>query len=269
MERKILGAFSFNLSGKFAHFRKFYTNASSLTYFIPPPTVIRGMLASILEIGRDQYYEKLDNISISVSITDGCNLKKNIQSVNYLHAKYVPYQKNLFFSDKKESAKPPFHSPTNFELLMPFNLKEEISYKIYLVYKDQASKELFESLKFRFQNNELGYGIYLGQRQFKADIDNLKIYDSESIVFMKESEWVDSAVFQDDSSPDLLNCDVEIINDQMPIKMELEYDKKRKEDGRKPKSVKRVIYEKAGKRLKGKFSNCYEINDKHIAFLGE
>ncbi|MCB5267201.1 MAG: CRISPR-associated protein Cas5, partial [Candidatus Cloacimonetes bacterium] len=36
------------LSGNLAHFRKFYTNASSLSYTIPPRTAICGLVASIL-----------------------------------------------------------------------------------------------------------------------------------------------------------------------------------------------------------------------------
>ncbi|NLA44693.1 MAG: CRISPR-associated protein Cas5, partial [Candidatus Cloacimonetes bacterium] len=59
------------LSGKFAHFRKFYTNASSLTYMLPPRTTVCGLLASMLQIPRDNYYDLMssDKLGIAVSLT--------------------------------------------------------------------------------------------------------------------------------------------------------------------------------------------------------
>ncbi|KPA09783.1 CRISPR-associated protein Cas5 domain protein, partial [Candidatus Magnetomorum sp. HK-1] len=44
MPVSILKILSFRLNGRFAHFRKFYTNSSSLSYFVPPRTAIIGML---------------------------------------------------------------------------------------------------------------------------------------------------------------------------------------------------------------------------------
>ena len=46
----------FDISGKFAHFRKYYTNSSSLTYLVPPRTSIYGLIAGILGLERDSYY---------------------------------------------------------------------------------------------------------------------------------------------------------------------------------------------------------------------
>jgi len=72
------------LSGKFAHFRKFYTNASSLTYTIPPRTTICGILASILQIPRDEYYDLMssDKLGIAISLKNN-NYLKIFQTLNY------------------------------------------------------------------------------------------------------------------------------------------------------------------------------------------
>lgn len=58
----------FELWGKFAHFRKFYTNSSSLSYSVPPRTTIEGIIAAILGYERDSYYEKFnpDNLYVAV-----------------------------------------------------------------------------------------------------------------------------------------------------------------------------------------------------------
>ncbi len=67
----------FDLYGKFAHFRKFYTNSSSLTYLIPPRTTIEGIIAALLGYERDSYYDVLsvDKLNIAVK-KDGGETKK-------------------------------------------------------------------------------------------------------------------------------------------------------------------------------------------------
>jgi CRISPR-associated protein Cas5h len=63
----------FEIGGKFAQFKKFYTNSSSLTYPIPPRTVLMGMVASILEENRDEYYNWLSpsNSKFGIKIING------------------------------------------------------------------------------------------------------------------------------------------------------------------------------------------------------
>ena len=93
MNQNILKLLSFRVSGQFAHFRKFYTNASSLSYMIPPRTVIIGMLASVLRYERDSYYEVFcpDKFRLSAAVTPGTQIKKKMQSLNYLHPDYFKF----------------------------------------------------------------------------------------------------------------------------------------------------------------------------------
>ncbi|HBM79479.1 MAG TPA: CRISPR-associated protein Cas5, partial [Clostridiaceae bacterium] len=48
---------SLHFKGKMAHFRKYYSNSSALSYFIPPRTTIIGIVAGFLGYERDTYYE--------------------------------------------------------------------------------------------------------------------------------------------------------------------------------------------------------------------
>ncbi len=135
--KKIIG---FQLSGKFAHFRKFYTNSSSLSYSLPPRTVICGMLASILKISRDEYYDLFspENMKISVVIDEDTKLRKITQSINYLHDKYF----NLLIGKAGKVQ----HSQCKFELL---TAKKKLKYRIFIgIIKDQPEFiELEEKLK--------------------------------------------------------------------------------------------------------------------------
>ena len=58
----------FDIESKYAHFRKVYTNSSSLTYSVPPRTTLEGIIAAILGYERDTYYKMLDSSSVNIAV---------------------------------------------------------------------------------------------------------------------------------------------------------------------------------------------------------
>ena len=48
------------LSGRFAHFRRFYANASPLTYDLPPRTALAGLIGAIMGWDEAACLEKTD-----------------------------------------------------------------------------------------------------------------------------------------------------------------------------------------------------------------
>ncbi|UYP01349.1 CRISPR-associated protein Cas5 [Oceanotoga sp. DSM 15011] len=77
----------FEISGKFAHFRKFYTNSSSLSYSVPSRTTVEGIIAAILGLERDTYYEKLSLDNCKIAIEKVNKTRKINQSLNYIKIK--------------------------------------------------------------------------------------------------------------------------------------------------------------------------------------
>lgn len=77
----------FDLVEKFAHFRKYYTNSSSLTYSIPPRTTISGIIAADMGYERDSYYEIFNSENAYIAVKKLGRNKKIIQTVNYILAK--------------------------------------------------------------------------------------------------------------------------------------------------------------------------------------
>jgi CRISPR-associated protein, Cas5h family len=67
----------FDIKGPMAHFRKYYTNSSSLSYLFPPRTVVVGLIAGLLGLPserhtkekRDIYYEKFDEKRCLVAVS--------------------------------------------------------------------------------------------------------------------------------------------------------------------------------------------------------
>ena len=75
----------FDLTGPMAHFRKYYTNTSALTYGFPPRTVLMGVTAAVLGFERDSYYERLGSGHFAVAIKGA--VRRLLQTVNYVRTK--------------------------------------------------------------------------------------------------------------------------------------------------------------------------------------
>jgi len=258
MKTDILRILKFKLSGKFAHFRKFYTNSSSLSYIIPPRTVIIGMLASILEYERDSYYTILapEKIRISVSVMPGTFTRKQMQSLNYLHESY--YKALIGGTGKIKS----MHSQCKLELLM--TERKNLSYTVYVGAMDEDALGILGKIESKISNKDMGFGVYLGQRQFRADIEDFQFING--VRFLEKSDYIDSLCLQKNAELDMeRNPEAHIIVDQMPIHMQ-EKKQGKTYSGRELASIDRVIYEKSGKRIFGNFRDCYEVGETIISF---
>ncbi|WP_081641707.1 CRISPR-associated protein Cas5 [Thermus thermophilus] len=77
----LLRALRFVLKGKRAHFRRFYTNSSALTYPVPPPSALQGLLGAALGLGPE-YTEVLSGLYLSVRPSGA--QRHLFQTVNYL-----------------------------------------------------------------------------------------------------------------------------------------------------------------------------------------
>ncbi|MDP8219901.1 MAG: CRISPR-associated protein Cas5 [Candidatus Stygibacter frigidus] len=255
MDNRIERIISFKLSGKFGHYSKFYTNSSSLSYLIPPRTAIIGMLASILKIPRDEYYDKMseENLSISVQIPQGLVIRKQTHSLNNLHSKYY----KLITTGKGKFQ----HSQCKIELLMgpPGGM---IEYNIYIGSKSES--DVMCELEKALLDGNCGYGIYLGQRQFKAEISDVRLYGQKEIEYLEISDRVDTMCLKENISEMDLTSNIQLLTDQIPI--DFRKIETRGLVGREPITVKDVIFEKTGQRLRGEFKNCYKIGDSIVSF---
>lgn len=237
------------LYGKFAHFRKFYTNASSQSYFLPPKTTIMGILGSILEIPRDEYYDLFhkDYILFSIAINKVSNIRKINQSLNYISDEYF----HLLVGKKGKVQR----TQCKFELLTG-----SIVYDIYLGVKTE--KPEFKRLIEKISEQDLGYGISLGQKQFKGSIVKKETYEKDNFVELSEASSVDSSICSKDIIDLNLNEDINIIKEDAPFCF------KKSKTGREIQETNTVVVEKNGKRLMGKFKNIVNVkNNLYLSFL--
>ena len=212
---------SFHLMGKMAHFRKYYSNSSSLSYFIPPRTTICGMIAGLLGLERDSYYDDFSVDNFKVAVSSQRPIKKTMQKVNYLLVE-KPNDLNGYQEH---------HSQTPIELVIPQNIREDcIDYKIWVYHKD---KEIMGKMKELFNDNVQSYyksyniSIALGTAFNLGWIENINILEGEEI--FKENEAIISSVMPADKVKDiqtesLTGYKKRIIKEELPI----EFDAKRR-----------------------------------------
>ncbi|MGB9750573.1 MAG: type I-B CRISPR-associated protein Cas5b [Caldisericia bacterium] len=156
----------FDLVGKMAHFRKYYTNSSSLTYYFPPRTTLIGLFAGIIGLKRDSYYKIFSKEKAFVSISIKSKIKKIIETVNYVWAEKGP-ELNLSKGQ---------HTQIPLEILLPLDLNDLIRYRIYFTHIDEdIYKKVLESVK----ENKLLFPPYLGISEFLAKIEFVDIVKPE------------------------------------------------------------------------------------------
>jgi len=127
-------AIRFVLTGKLAHFRRFYTNSSSLTYPIPPPPTIRGLLGAALGLGPE-YTQEFANWRFGVQIAAPWRFL--FQTANYLKIKKG--EPNLAGGE---------HTQIPLQFIVPQQLGDRIRYEIVaLGAESKESNKVAEALK--------------------------------------------------------------------------------------------------------------------------
>lgn len=176
----------FDLKGNIAHFRKFYTSSSSLSYSFPPRTTLTGIIGAILGRERNSYYEEFsaDNCKIALSIRSP--IRKIMQTVNYIWTKdgYSSAQGviNLFIARKQKKY------PTPIELVVNSNLTEEIIYRVYFYHKDNTvMNDLYTIIK----NGKSKYPVFLGLSEFLATVNFISDVPMPNINEIKSEKAAD------------------------------------------------------------------------------
>jgi CRISPR-associated protein Cas5h len=79
MEKK---AVVFDVRGKLANFKDFYTNSSALSHPFPPPTVVQGIIGAILGIDGEDLLYAIKDMEIAVVVLN--TVKTIMMTINYI-----------------------------------------------------------------------------------------------------------------------------------------------------------------------------------------
>ena len=171
--RMIQEIISFDLCGKFAHFRKYYSSSTALSYTIPPKTTILGLVAAIIGLPRDSYYDSLGDLYIGVQILSP--IRKIFQKMNYLKIEGIKLaltkSKQLDVAKKNDVTGEGSRTQVSVELIAPLKIREGIiTYRIYIGTSkpDQNFLKLKEFLKQQYNV----FGVSLGAANMLGYIED-------------------------------------------------------------------------------------------------
>lgn len=255
---------SFELCGKMAHFRKPYANATALSYTLPPRTTILGIIAAILELPRDSYYgdvpeKSIDDLLIGVRINNP--IRKVIQKLNYL--KIGDSNGKIAFTDSALKGRTDnwndrlaqfmkfsgeeHHSQVPTELLFPDNLiKDNLSFQIYIG-SIKRNNNHFEKLKERLEMELYPFGICLGSANFLGFINQGQGYLFNGVPFETNGKVkIHTAILTDLITEFLPEKNIEIEQDNFPLRFQLTSVGKSERPTRIAKEVKSMIYSVKG-----------------------
>lgn len=169
MERLLV----FDLVGLMAHFRKFYTNSSSLSYHLPPRTTLAGILAALLARDRDEYYEEFSLERARIGVALKTPVRTLMQTVNYL------YTKEQGWDGSKG------HTQIPLELVLPRPPERVLRYRVYFTHEDEA---LLEELYQQLQAERYKYPLCLGLTECPAWVENPRLYKASELRIHRDSE---------------------------------------------------------------------------------
>lgn len=185
----------FDIHGKFAHFRKYYANNTAMSFSIPPRTTLMGILAGVLGLPKDSYYEAFASDKIRIGLAVKTPLKKTFHRLNLLSLKKKGDIKTSFDSDFRGMNG---RIQTPFEVVSGQHIQtDEVIYRVF-VSCFESGKGIFDELSQRLKNKNTHFQTTLGIAQFLAYISHTHFFESAN-EHSAQNEWVEfnSAVISD------------------------------------------------------------------------
>ena len=237
----------FKIWGDYAHFKKFYTTTSPLTFEFPPPPTIIGIISAIIGLDKNEYLEHFQNpedFKIALSIQNP--IKKVRWSQNLINTKDIKYYQLV----KKLKHNP--RSPTRIEFL------KDSTFVIYFFHKDE---QIYNLVKSNLENHKSIYSISLGLSELLANFEYLgetKIENTQSEGWTDIYSVLPYSCLQDDNSVDF-EVSREIFKVNFPILMQPNRVVNKRED---------ILFERNGKAIKCKVKQFWKKEEgKNIVFF--
>ncbi len=152
-------ALVFEISGKYALFRKSYSPLSPISYSVPPPTAVIGIIAAIAGYDKTEYIAKINNDEYAIAISILKPIKRYRAGLNLLITK----GSKLFH--------PHGDSPRT---QIPAEFIKDVAYNIYFTHNNI---QIYQDIKSQLEKNESKYTLSLGIAQCLADMNYIGEYD--------------------------------------------------------------------------------------------
>lgn len=152
----------FDIWGDYGHFKKFHTTASPLTFSFPPPTAVIGIVAAILGIDKEDYWNAFshDNTRVAVRIINP--VKKIRTGINVIETKSA----GPMFNRIKQ------RSQIKYEYL------KDAHYRIFFNHDDPG---LMDQLRNMLAAHKTVYTLSLGSAQMLAGFSYIGMHKAQEL----------------------------------------------------------------------------------------
>lgn len=166
----------FDVWADYGHFRKYYTTSSPLTFSLPPPPTVAGMLGAIIGSPRDRYLEdfSLDQLFLGIGIRRPVQkVRMGINLINTKDGYWRPVQRGTH--------RPRTQTRTEF-----------LRFPCYRLYVHHQNAEVFEQLIRAVSEHRSYFTLSMGLSELLADFRWVGVFEGEQK--RVETETVSSVV---------------------------------------------------------------------------
>lgn len=201
---------SFELAGPWAHFRRVEGNVVKQTYRVIPRTTAAGLVAAILGLPRDSYYDLFSPETSAIAIEPQTDLRTMNMPMNTLSTT----DSSMTTVPSRGEVKITLPDPTKPRQQHNYEVLVEPRYRLDLWLEDDRQ---YEALKERLESGEAYYVPSLGLSEHLAEIE----YLGEHTMRRRDGERVEI----DSTAPDLVDSvipepDVRCHTERPPAYME-------------------------------------------------
>lgn len=231
----------FDVWGDFAHFKRNETTTSPLTYPFPIGTALSGLIAAILGLDRDSYYELFSHENFRFGIGVLNPIRKTRINIAFINTKF-----GYCLSDAKDN--PP-------RTLIPIEFIKDPKYRIFLQFGPSLA-DISKNLRKYLEEHQTIYTPYLGISELIANFGFIGEFESELTKIEGEEEV--HSIIKLNNTRIVLEEGKRYGRETIPLYMDatrkiLEYGD--------------VIYEINGKSIRISKGSFCDVNGEHIVFL--
>ncbi|BAP61178.1 CRISPR-associated protein Cas5 [Methanococcus maripaludis KA1] len=239
---KLEKALVFDIWSEYAHFKKYYTTTSPLTYAIPSKTSIYGIIGSIIGLDKNSYLNYFQEGACKIGLQILNPVKKTRISINLIDT-------------KKANLMSKIRSRTQIRT----EFLKDAKYRVYIRHTDN---NVYDELKKNLENHTSTYTVSLGLSECLANFNYLGEFPLECVFNNKEWVNVSSAVRIDGENIKKEDIDFtkngEYFSDKVAIEMK---------PNREVTDYGTIVYERNGNLLRVKPSDYYRINQTNIVLF--
>lgn len=232
---------AFDVWGEYAHFRKYYTTTSPLTFSIPPRTTICGLIAGIIGLDKEEYLRHFTKEKADIAVRMVAPVKKVRIAENLIDTKRAPMMSRI-----------KTRTQIRFEFL------KDAKFRIYFRHTDP---ELYHKVREYLEQHKCVYTPCLGLSEHIANFKYVGEMKCEEVVAENSFSRIDSAIPIPNGSHVEIDFEGggEFFSETLPAEME---------EDRTVREYCKVAFERNGAPISAKVGRFWELdNNERIIFL--